>query len=85
MSRGVEVTKLYPLPHTTDTIIVCKLGSFSPYPCGMNAPGLMNENAAKKAHIHVRFAAIYQFPILTKGYALHELTTFILSGFLEHG
>jgi hypothetical protein len=51
----------------------------------MNALGLMNENAAKKAHIQVRFAAIYQFPILTKDYALHELTTFIVSGFLEDG
>jgi hypothetical protein len=29
-----------------------QVGGLSPYPCGMNTLGLMNENAAEKAHIH---------------------------------
>jgi len=31
------------------------------------------------------FRGDYRFPILTKDYAQHEISTFIVSGFLEDG
>src|SRR5262249_27844559 len=61
-SRGVEVTRRYPPTQNSETINVCKLGSFSPYPCGMNAPGLMNEYAAKKGPFSSAFRGNVRLP-----------------------